>query len=434
MNTLNFVNQYELINHQLSPLTKFCNLRSEFFNKGICWTDSIDGKFNEYSKFRVILYLKKHTNNIDFNNPIITECNGLVLEYSYNNKWKILVIPNPNCTKVNISMNQVNKYFQEKKYKIYDILDATIINIYYYEGAWRISTCKGYEVNNLTFINDKSYAKVFSDIISITCPKYNMNNLNIKYCYTFAIRTTEFHLFNETKHLQNCEIENNYVKLLKVCDLTNCLELDINKENIEIPIYNPIDIKNANSINVLMNYAKNSYIKYAKGYETNNFKFKPLYGYILRSTSNNIPRAYRNIMITSSLFSTIKQCVYSNIKTNDINYMIVNMFIDKKRKYQYCILFDQYKIQFSKLEKIIIDICKNVSCLLIKDINNNIPNPSYNNLCKKIINSINSSNIIKDINSVELTKSSHDIILSIIYDYVHNQDYIEDLVKLLTEY
>jgi len=434
MNTLTFLNSFESENISLLPNAKFNKLRTELYSKNICWTDSIHGNFSEHNSFRVVLFLKNNNTETDYNNPIITECNGLVLEYSKgedsSTNWKVLAVPTNNCTKTKISINQVNKFYQEKKYQIYEVLDATIINMYYYNNVWRISTCKGYDITDIVFIKNKSYAEVFSEITALKYPKFNMKQLDTNNSYTFAIRTPEFHLFNETKHIQNPKNlvnGNYYVKLIKSVNLNTLAEVDINWTNINIPVYQPIEVKNVNSISVLINYAKHSFVKYAKGFETNNFKFKPLYGYIIRSKSNTVPRAYRNIIITSTLFTTIKHGIYNNFN-NSFNQTIINMFLDKKRKYQYKILFDQYASQFSKLDELITNISKYILQDLTSSDTQEITSTEapYDKLSKKIINKITLDNILSSSNN------NSEALVSIIYDYLHTSDYMDDLNELLT--
>jgi hypothetical protein len=425
MNTIKFLQTFDQNHTNLSPCRKFAQLRTELFAKGICWTDSVKGNFLEHDRFRVILYLKKNDTHTDFNNPMIAECNGLVLEYA-NKQWRCLAVPTENCTKSKISMNQVNRLFQAKRYQIYEVLDATIINMYYYEGSWKIATGKGYDVTHFQFTDSHTYAQIFNHIAATKYSKFNFNNLNHNHCYTFALRWHEFHCFNETKHTPLAKADNNdYIKLIKVTDLTTLSELNINQLYLGMPVYYPIEIKNANSISTLMSYAKNAYIKYAKGYETDNFKFKPLYGYILRSTSSSTPRAYRNIMITSSLFATIKYGLYTN-STNSIEQTVTNMFVHLRRKEQFKVLFDQYQLTFNKLEEIVSTISQEVITLInTKQYTNE--NPLVQAFATKVAEQFWK---LYTAEGIQLTSENTQ---SLVYDFIHTPDYSDDLVMLLTQ-
>jgi hypothetical protein len=425
MNTIKFLQTFDQNHTNLSPCRKFTQLRTTLFAKGVCWTDSVNGNFLEHDRFRVILYLKKNDTHTDFNNPMIAECNGLVLEYA-NKQWRCLAVPTENCTKSKISMNQVNRLFQAKRYQIYEVLDATIINMYYYEGTWKIATGKGYDVTHFQFTDSHTYAQIFNHIAATKYSKFNFNNLNINHCYTFALRWHEFHCFNETKHTPLAKADSNdYIKLIKVTDLTTLSELNINQLYLGMPVYYPIEIKNANSISTLMSYAKNAYLKYAKGYETNNFKFKPLYGYILRSTSSSTPRAYRNIIITSSLFATIKYGLYTN-STKSIEQMVTNMFVHLRRKEQFKVLFDQYQLTFNKLEEIVSTISQEVITLInTKQYTNE--NPLVQSFTTKVAEEFWK---LYTAEGIQLTSENTQ---SLVYDFIHTPDYSNDLVMLLTQ-
>ena len=430
MNTIKFLQSFETDSNKGSPAIKFSKIRKELYAKGVCWTDSVNGNFAENDHFRVVLYLKKNTQGIDFNNPIITECNGLVLSY-FNNDWSALAVPPVNCSKSKISMHQVDKFYKEGKYQIYEVLDATMITMYYYNNDWRIASCKGFDVTDYEFMNGQSYMDTFLSIANTKYPEFSLNHLDDKYCYTFALRSANFHKFNETKHEfteSTTELvyqSNTYIKLIKVVHLDSTNDVDTNWLNINIPVYQPVEIKNAHSVPILMNYAKHAYVKYSKGYETNNFKFKPLYGYILRSTASTVPKLYKNIMISSSLYATIKKGLYATSNEND-NQMIVNMFIDQKRKMQFKVLFDQYLPEFNKLEAMVLNTCEDVVSLIQG--NPHITDDTHvQNLANKVFHYFQHEH---DINQQE-SPVSRATAISLLYDYIHSSDYTKELSTLL---
>jgi hypothetical protein len=216
--------------------------------------------------------------------------------------------------------------------------------------------------------------------------------------------------------------DNHYIKLVKATNLTTLLNVNLIKTKlISLPAYLPVEIKN--SISTLGNYAKESYDKYARGHDSNYYKYNPLYGYILRSTSKYIPRAYRNIIITSSLFATIKRGIYSNFN-NTLNQDIVLMFIDNRRIKQYKTLFNQFLPQFTKLEQITAEVSKNVAYILASQ-ESKITDDRYMDLSKKIINAIT--------NETSPPKETDDSVLSIVSDYLHTKEYVQDLLELFEE-
>lgn len=423
MNTIKFLQSFEAEHGHVTPVNKFSQLRAELFSKGICWTDSIRGNFAAHDCFTVVLFLKKNATGIDFDNPIVTECNGLVLEY-VNHTWHALAVPTPNCTKTKISMNQVNRFFQEKKYKVYEVLDATIINLYNHCGSWKISTSKGYDVTHFQFTSGYTYMQMFMRIASTKYPKFDMSQLDLAYSYTIAIRAAEFHSFNETKHIPLAKPNtNDYLKLIKVTNLETMNDMDLDQSNVLIPIYYPVEVKNANSVSVLMNYAKHAYVKYAKGFETNNFKFKPLYGYILRSTANSVPRAYKNIMITSALFATIKYGLYTK-PVESINQLVINMFVNQRRKGQFKVLFDQYQPLFNQLESFSELISQEVTKLITTK-RCDSDNPTVQQLAHKVAHEFWTSS------NEQRAQLSKETIQSMVYDFIHSNDYATDFQMLL---
>jgi hypothetical protein len=379
----------------------------------------VRGNFVEQPHFRVVLFLKKNVNDADFENPLATECNGLVAEYT-GHQWKALAIPPANCTKARISMAQVNKFYQAQKYHIYEVLDATMINMYHYDGAWRISTCKGYDVTNFQFTESHSYMQLFLQIAAARYPKFELSSLDPQCSYTFAMRSPEFHLFDETKCAQyHRHASNDYLRLIKIVDLSTLAEIDTARSNITIPSYQPVEVKNAHSLSTLLNYAKHAYGKYAKSAETGNFKFKPLYGYLLRSTSNAVPRAYRNIMLTSSLFAIIKQGLYSK-SFDTVEQMVVGMFVDKRRKEQFKVLFDQYAPIFSRLEALTDSISREVGALLtVRSHDDTTSHP----LAVTIAHQFRKT--------PGMYQMAPEAIASAVYDYLQSPDYEPELNALL---
>jgi hypothetical protein len=423
MNALKFLQSFDSEQAHLTPSSKFAQLRTDLFTKGICWIDSIKGNFIKFDRFQVVLFPKKNHLDADFSNPMVAECNGLVLEYR-NNQWRLLVVPTASCTHAKISMNQANRFLQEKRYQIYEVLDATMINMYFHDNSWKISSGKGYDVTHFQFTETYTYMQLFKHIIAIKYPKFSFSQMDQSCCYTFAIRWNEFHRFNETKHIPLAKANSNdYIKLIKATNLSTLNDLDLNWASVAVPIYHPIDVKNANSISVLMNYAKNAYAKYAKGYETNHYKFKPLYGYILRSTSSNMPRAYKNIMITSSLFATIKYGLYAKA-SNSRNQTITNMFIHLRRKAQFLVLFDQYLPTFNKLEEIAVTISREV-ITLINTKQHESTDPRIQSFVTKVAEQFWKLYTLEDIQLDTVATQS------LVYDFIHMSDYSDDLIKLL---
>ncbi len=419
MNTIDFLQSFEAEHCELPIATRLSKMRSSLFSKGICWTDSVQGNFAAHDCFRVVLFLTKNLINVNFDNPLVTECNGLVLEYA-GGSWRVLAMPMPNCTITSMSMTQVNKFYQEKRYQIYELLDATTVNMYHYDGSWRMSTCKGYDVTDLPFVNDCTYMQVFERLVCQKYCNFEMDQLDPECCYTVALRCSDFHLFDETKHLKSRTNGNDYIKLLKVTSLGALADINLEQVAVALPIYSPIEIKSAASVSMLMNYAKHAYSKYAKGFDTNNFKFKPLHGYVLRSASSAVPRAYKNIKIISSLFAVIKHGLYRK-PFESCNHMLACMFTDRLRKEQFKILFDQYAPQFSALEAIAQVVCQSVTAPT-QDCAEGEKDP-LQVLADQVVTQLG--------RSVDSTELPRETVQSMAYDCLHSPDYIQALTLVL---
>lgn len=392
-------------------------LRQKLFSMGICWTDSIKGKFASNNSFRVILYLRSaNMQSIDFTNPMINECNGLVLEYA-NNKWKLLVAPMHNFNKNKVSIQQIDTHYQSGKYDLYEMLDATMINLYYYEGSWRISTTKGYDVGNFEFVNGLTYSEVFMQIISENYQNFTFDSLSKDHCYSIALRFDKYHLFDETKHVYTKNANNNYLYVIQSYNL-NTKKVD-NDLYVGLPYQLPIVIKSAPRVSILNDYAKHAYGKYMKSHISDNFKYKPLYGYILRSNHPDVSTEYRNIIIPSSLFKIIKIGLYKNRGTSN-NEIIVKMFLDNKFKESNAILFDQFAPQLAKLKTIALDICADAQSLIEanKHINDN------ELVCKC------SKQLVKDLTSNGFLEDRAPTI-SVMYDYLHSHSYAQYMIPLI---
>lgn len=424
MNTITFMQAFEAKNSHLTPGAKFGQLRSALFTKGVCWVDSIRGKFAEHDTFQVVLFLKGNQLGVDFSNPIVSECNGLVLQYA-NKQWRPLAVPTPNCTQSKISMVKVDALFKRKQYHVYELLDATIINIYFHEGSWKIASGRGYDVTHFQLTSTHTYSQAFNSIVESKHPKFKFSQLDPRFSYTFALRWSEFHVFNETKHIPLAKYDSNdYVKLMKVTDLNTLKDLDINWINIDLPIYLPLELKNNASFPMLAAYSKNALAKYAKGHEMNNFRFKPLYGYVLRAKGTNVPCAYQNIMVISSLYNMIKLGVYTKASAST-NEMVAHMFAQHQSN-DMKMLFDQYEPLFDKLESIVSTVAQEVDKMVSTE-GYQCDNPLIHNVASKVAAQIWKHCPLKE--GEDHSSSTQ----SLVQDCLRSNDYVDDLGNLLDQ-
>lgn len=369
MNTLKFLNSFSINDNTFA--SDISNIRSKFYDSGVCWTDDVRGQFVPGTPFRVILYTRK--GQVDFKNPMVKECNGLVL--TYNGEWKALAIPQGAFCTNKISMKKLNDLYVAGGYEIYEALDATILTLYYYNHGWRMSSTKSYDIGDSEMVSGMSFMEAFQDLMDTKYKSFRFENLNKSYSYTIALRHSKYHIFDETKHLairtnyvpKPGVDMNSYIMSLYVVDTTS--GISASKHVPGIPQQNPISFKD-NTIHTLVNYARSAYSKYAKAYRLQNFKYKPLYGYILRSKHRSVPVDYSTIYIESELFKIIKLGLYKNnqpLINNDFNQLIIQMSMDHERYDQYKIAFQQFHSKFEQLETSINAMATEVIQRIIQD-------------------------------------------------------------------
>lgn len=356
MNTIKFLNNNTDAN---LPIKSVMNkLRTAFYAIGICWTDELQGEFINNNPYRVILYTR--STNVEFKNPMCKECNGLVVEY-FSGKWKLLAMPMHSICTNKISMKKVNMLYSANAYDTYEVLDATILTLYYYNGRWRLSSKKSYDIGDIEMVNGITFMDAIHDLMESKYKSFKFNNLNCQFSYTIGLRYSRYHIFDETKHMDNRTTNippegvdmNSYIMVLAVADLQTAHY--VSKYVAGLPRQNPMTRKDLN-INVLLNYARSAYAKYAKAYRLQNFKYKPLYGYVLRAKHKNVPNEYSTIYIESELYKIIKTGLYkdnSAIRNANYNQLIVQMSNNYDRYEQFKILFQQFDDKFNKLNNLV---------------------------------------------------------------------------------
>jgi hypothetical protein len=267
----------------------------------------------------------------DFTNPISFECNGLITEYNEElNKYKLLVIPLEIFNSQKLVKEEINNFYNKNSYKLYKVYDGTIINLYYYNNEWKISTNKAYEANNLIYVNNKTFKHVLDELFELY-PTFSYQNLDINKCYTLCMKYIGYHPF-----IENIHYNNNKLILLQSIDMNefnNKNKIIINEnDNIGIPnrkMYYLEDFKNLNNIYY---YLSNEISRYKK--EKDLVNYKPFFGMILRSNNFTQTKEYSNILLESNLMSKIRNLIYNHTFTKKLNFYNVldktnNMLIDK---------------------------------------------------------------------------------------------------------
>lgn len=418
MNTLKFLNSASIQADSLSA--DLSSLRARLFANGICWTDDAKGQFDANTPFRVILYTRH--GKIDFKNPMVKECNGLVFEY--NNGWHLRAMPqNAFCTN-KISMKKLNDLHSANNYDVYEVLDATILTLYYYNGQWRVSSTKGYDIGATEMVQGMSYIEAIQDLMDTKYKSFRFEDLTKTYSYTIALRHSKYHIFDETKHLANRTKNvpragvdmNSYIMIMSVADTTT--GTTVPKHVPGLPQQNPVTLKELN-IYTLVGYARSAYAKYAKAYRLQNFKYKPLYGYILRAKNPSVPDDYSTIYLESELYRTIKIGLYKDNRdliTMDYDHLVVQMSMNHERYEQFRIMFQQFESKFRQLEDVINSVAAEVT--------------------HRIVSSDGDTDVIADSNDfihdlADQFKNEANITPGIIKDAMYSKQHLSNLFELL---
>lgn len=399
MNTFKFLNSYPISSDSI--VRDMSALRTKLFEIGICWTDDAQGKFAADKSFRVVLHTRY--GKLDFKNPMIKECNGLVIEY--NNGWNLLAMPQYGFCTTKISMKKLNDIYSSGGYDVYEVLDATILTLYYYKAKWCMSSTKGYDIGSTEMLEGTTFMDALQDLMDTKYRSFKLADLDKNCSYTIALRYSKYHIFDETKHLANRTKNvpkagvdmNSYIMVMSVANTTTmqCM----NKHVAGLPQQNPLIIKEGNA-HALTSYARLAYAKYAKAHRLQNFKYKPLYGYILRAKVRSVPDEYSTIYIESELYRAIKVGLYKDnqaIRSMDYNRLVVQMSMNHERYEQFHIMFQQFEPRFNALNDAINAIAGEVALKIVDDTSNDKTLPLVRALVDQFKNEPDvTSGIIKD--------------------------------------
>lgn len=384
-----------------------------------------------YNKQRVMFIANRFKS--DFTNPLSFECNGLIAEYDKeNNNYKLLVIPLELFNSQKLIKTEIENYYNDGQYKLYKVYDGTIINLYYYNGEWKISTNKAYDANNLLFVNNKTYQFVLDEILTYY-PDFSYENLDINKCYTLCFKYTQYHPF-----IENIHYNNNKIILLQSIDMNefnNNKKLIINEnDNIGLPISIQYDINNFKDINMIYLQLLNEIGRYKK--EKHLASYEPIFGIILRSTNFSNTKDYSNILLESNLMSKIRNLIYNHTFTKKLNfynvldktntmmidknyYNMLNLislkvFLTKKDLNLFILLFPDFK----PIMKMYDNMLKYMTKYLIKNYNVFITN--LNNIDKILKNNLNLDTIELP-NEIPINFHKLNKLLSIIYIDLKNK-------------
>jgi len=334
---------------------------------------------------RIIFFPKKRGPNLNLNDPVARECNGLIFKISNvpNASKKmdppeLLVVP-PCLLSQCTNYNYVDEMLEN--YTIYKMQDGTTINMYWWDfdsPSWRISTAKAYDATNLSWNSDTTYKEVFESILINTFELSQdefYSKLDKKSCYSWGFNHTKYHPFWEGR----TEPSNNgniwFIQSVNLKSIKNSSSLENSK--LVINYKSPIEcIKSQEQLSILnlsMNDIRTKCNDSLRRYENTYIRARSvekfgkkqilsspeiLFGYILRSKNPKITKKFSNLMMESSLLCKIRKLYYNKHfrETSELNgynrekYIVLYNFIDRSSYDIFQLLFPQYKKEFIRLE------------------------------------------------------------------------------------
>jgi hypothetical protein len=413
-------------------LEDYSAIREAFYNLGI--KVSYENDKEEISKVRRFIFTSnKKARNVD-SNDLVLESNGLVLEAP---EWRPLVIP-PLAPRVCIDTKKANLYISKNMYDIYYIEDGTVINLYYYNDSWAMSTIKGIDVSNNVF-NTLTYKEMFNE--SLECmgiiPQEFYDSLNKNTSYTFGFKHPDLHPFMEGKGTPIYKVW--FVQMVEIKQGLEHMDISthedyfkINRSSIweKIPNHR-ISTLQIKSIGAMFNKLKLSYEQFIN-------KGVVCYGFILVAKNHNDfidERDYSVLMLESSLLKFIRELYYDESYTgfskekhlNRTKTIIINSFLDNNRTELFSRLFPQFMEKLNsimKLElKITDQIYEKIKETDLKDILDQL-NLKESSLEEDIIG------ILCEQVNTKITVDNYDRPKQKIRDIIHNTDNLEYYYKL----
>ena len=253
----------------------------------------------------------------NFNDPMAAECNGLVYSTTED---RILVLPPPLCsTKININDVRV-----QPTDRVYRVLDGTVLNMYYIDGAWAMSTTNSIDATDANISNQIltnrynrpamiHYQQLFDEAVA-QYADFDKSRLDTRCCYSIVMFHHAIHPFVHA-----------YETHVWLVRCTNTTTFEESVPDIGLPIQQMLESVDSAEMQRMNSRALAAFVA--------DSTIEPHFGYIIRRDSGHT--GPNNIILPSTLFECIKtMCYESNlnriIKTNDYDkylYIAVNSFM-----------------------------------------------------------------------------------------------------------
>lgn len=133
------------------------------------------------------LFLIHNCSNSDFNNKIVNECNGIILD---KNTLKIVCYSFDKCS----DEKNLPKNIDIENLFIQYSIEGSLIRLYNYNGQWMISTKKCIDASKSKWISNKNFVELFYDCLG----DIDLEGLiNPSCCYSFIISHPENNIINK---------------------------------------------------------------------------------------------------------------------------------------------------------------------------------------------------------------------------------------------
>lgn len=409
----------KLIYEHLSCLDKINKIREEFKNNTAVF-ENIHIIQEIVPRFRLILSSLRHKAN--FAIPLVRNCNGLILaieEKDLSNSTivfcRILAVP-PNEFNPHFRNDELIKMISKKYYQVYEIQDGTVINIYfdpyyissenisiiskciskykdrdneeshenknaiklinktkYKLGKWTFSTKNAFDINNMIWRNHV-YKTILEDTFK-NYPDFSLEKLSKAKTYTIGFKHPAFHPFKQpAKWNENNSIDSWikmcwFIQSIETTDFETINHTKSTCENIGLPFQKEININELDfkAVCGILNKSLENYLR-------NN---ENLYlGLILRSDKIQTGE-YSDILLESTLWNEIRHMIYQIPYTvskqnryynsqnfKNIDFVILNSYLDFRKKLIFISLFPQYKENYEKYDSLIENITDQIYKIL----------------------------------------------------------------------
>ena len=288
----------------------------------------------KYGELGLLIVTYKYDFKYDFDeNPFIKFCKGAIIRLDDN---KVICLPVKKCTDKHDLSNCSTDSFNEDNMTLQPLLDGTMINMFYHNDEWFLST-RSYIGAKNKWDQNISFKKMFEDIVKEK--NINFDELNKKHSYSFVLQHKENRIISEI-------VDNNLIMVQEYSPETFLLQ------DFEDNIYKSFTIIKNNDMNVLHDSLNKPFNFQFKGFTIkDNKSFKRInfvnsqYQYVFdlksKANFNNKLLAFlylrNNKLLTeylkyfnddAKLFDSYRNIVY--IMKNELHDCYVKYFIKKE--------------------------------------------------------------------------------------------------------